>query len=179
MEALKKHQGHIAAKAKEQAIAELKAEKKQALANEDFDAVLEIDDKIAEARNEPDEPDVPAGNPAFDAWVERNDWYTSSPEMRKYADKIGIGYTALNKDAAPEEVFQHVEEEVKIRFKEKFENKRRSAPSSVEGATRSGKSTSRSKYSEADLPDEARQIMKTLVRSGVVTKEQYLDEYFA
>lgn len=179
IDALKKHLSTADVRAKERAIAELQAQKKQALIDEDYDSVVAIDEQIAEAKSAPT-LEEPQGTPeAFEEWRESNEWYDDNPEMREYADMIGNYYTQKHPNEPVEKVFEHVTKEVKERFSKNFKNPRREAPSSVESASRSGRAAPAVKrYSVNDLPEEHREIMKTLVRGGTMTKEEYLRSYF-
>lgn len=181
MEALKQHNKLIAAKEREKVINELKRAKKLALQEEDFDAVIAIDDKIAETRTEKD-ADEEKHNYVFETWVENNSWYSQDPEMKEYADMIGHAYYNRNPTKTVEEVYAYVEKETKTRFADKFHsNTSRSKPAPVEGAAtgrRGGKGRT-TKYSVSDLPPEHVDIMKALIRSKVFDNEQdYLKEYF-
>lgn len=175
IEAMRQMQEGIRQREREKTIKELKEQKKLALETENYDAVLEIDDKIA---SENAEAAAPVQNVAFEKWVEDNDWYNQDSEMKEYADTIGNGYLSKHPGIAPSEVFNYVTKEVKARFKEKFENENRSKPSSVEGATRGRKATS-AKHRAADLPEQDRQLMKTILRATPnMTEADYLKDYF-
>lgn len=179
MEALKQHNKMIAAKEREKVINELKRAKKLALEEEDFDAVIAIDDKIAETRVAKD-PAEETRNEAFEAWVEQNTWYSQDVELKEYADLIGTAYYSKNPTKSAAEVYKYVEKETKARYPDKFPtNERRSRPAPVEGANKGRKGGSkRSKYSTADLPEEHLQIMRSLIRGKVMTEEEYLKDYF-
>jgi len=176
--ALDQHYQHVAQKEREKVIAELKAAKANALAEDDYESVVEIDEKLVEARNVPKaETTQEAANEAFSEWKQENTWYDTDPEMRAYADMIGTGYFSQNDKPDLEEVYNFVGKEVRKRFKEKFSEPQK-RPNLVEGANKGRSAPSRSKYSVKDLPEEDRQIMRTLVRSGVLSEEKYLKEYF-
>ena len=175
MEAMKKFNAGIAERERAKVIDELKAAKKVALENENYDAVIEIDDKIVEEQTRSTEPQT---NTAFESWVDENPWYHDNPEMKQYADMIGTGYHQTNKDAAITDVYSYVAEEVKKRFPDKFGNPNRGKPSPVEGASKGRQSTSK-KYSAKDLPEADRQIMRTIVRAGGITEEEYLKQYYS
>lgn len=175
-EALTEHHKHVKEKERAKLIQQLKAAKKAALENDNYDAVVEIDDRIAEAKVAPEDN---ATNPTFEEWVDNNEWYHQDDEMRQYADMVGTGYYQQHPNKNVKEVYDYVAKEVKSRFPEKFGNQNRSKPTPVEGASKGSRSTPRSKYSAKDLPDDARQIMKTIVRTGAMTEEQYLKEYFS
>lgn len=176
-EALQKHQEHLLKMEREKVLKELKQQKREALENEEYDKVVEIDDQIMEASKE-EEVAAPQPNVVFEEWVERNSWYNDDPEMREYADTIGKGWYINNPTKTPEEVYAYVEKQTKKHFRDKFEKSSKEG-SPVEGAAKGRKKSTSTKYSERDLPEEAREIMRTLIRAGATTKEKYLKEYFA
>lgn len=182
LDALKKYQGMIREKERERVINELKAKKKLALESEDYDSVIEIDEQMGKLHNEKEEEDTPSQtfNQEFEDWVDRNSWYKNDPDLKEEADTLGNAYfQRKGGNVSPSEVFKYVEQRIKKMYPDKFEKKTagKKAPS-VEGGKRSSAGKNKSKYSEADLPAEHRQIMNTLVKSGTVTKEEYLKDYF-
>lgn len=174
MDLLKAHHERVAELERAKALDYLKNQKKIALENEDFDAVLDIDDKIAEQKAAPNAA-APASNSAFEEWVEENTWYNQDSELKEYADMIGNGYAASHPKKPLTDIYEYVSKEVKSRFPEKFGNTARHAPSPVEGGSKR-RTTSR-KLSARDLPEDDYRIMKTIVRAGGITEEQYLKEY--
>jgi len=157
-------------------VKELQQAKKLAMEEENYDAVIEIDDKIAETRAEA-QADVlePAVNEAFESWIDSNEWYNQDTEMKDYADMIGNGYAASHPDTPLSEVYKVVTKEVNKRFPAKRENPATNTSSPVEGAQRGGKNSG--KLRASDLPTEHRQMMRDIVRAGGITEEQYLKEY--
>lgn len=172
--ALQEHHKHVRETERAKLLQQLKAAKKEALEQDNYDAVVELDDKIAEAKVVPEE----ATNIVFEQWVDKNDWYHQDSELKQYADMIGTGYAEQHPNKNPSEIYDYVGEEVRKRFPDKFGNQKRTRPTSVEGASKGSRSTPKSKYSVKDLPEEARSIMKNIVRTGAMTEEQYLKEYF-
>jgi len=151
-------------------IQELNAQKKRALEEENYDGVIAIDEKIAEERKVVE----PQSNPAFDAWIESNDWYTTETDMKTYAEDIAAGYSSRNPNKSPTEIYAYVTEETKIRFPDFFKETIR--PNPVEGAKR-GRGGG-VQYSTNDLNETERGIMKTLIRDGVYKSEQeYMKAY--
>jgi hypothetical protein len=177
LEALKKHVSIADERARERALRELDAQKREALEDQNFDAVIAIDKQIRETENAPVQAEAPT-NAAFEEWRESNDWYDENPEMKDYADMVGTHFAGKNPGLSPEKVFEHVTNEVKARFADKFTNTRRQQPNPVEGAVRGRAAGSKQRYNERDLPDEHRDIMNTLVKGGTMTKEEYLKSYF-
>jgi uncharacterized membrane protein len=161
---------------REKTIKELQAQKKLALENENYDAVVEIDDAIATQRA--DATATPKSNIEFENWVDNNEWYSQDPELKSWADTFGTGYASNHPDKPASEVYEVVTKEVKKRFPEKFGDKVSNQPPAVEGAQRGRSARSGKRYSAADLPEEDRAIMKTILRTGTMTQEEYLKQYF-
>jgi len=174
IEAMKKMQDGIRTREREKTMAELKAAKRDALEDQDYDAVMAIDDKIATEKASKDEPD----NEAFESWVDDNEWYHQDKEMRKYADLIGTGYVAQNEGLPPEKVFEYVEQEVKARFASKFQNPKRAEATLAEPARRGRAAPAGGRHKASELSEDDRQIMRTIVRSGAMSEADYLKEYF-
>ena len=173
-EAMKQHTSGIAERERAKVIAELKEAKKSALENENYDAVVEIDEQIADTKAQDPAPKV---NETFNAWIDENEWYHQDSEMKNYADTIGAGYAQQNPNKPLTEVYNYVASETKKRFPDKFGNPNRGKPSPVEGASKGRQSTSK-KYSAKDLPEDDRRIMRTLVRAGM-DEQEYLKQYFS
>lgn len=184
------HMKDMLAKAKEteykRALATLKAEKKAAAEEGETHRMLEIDDQIEELTvdhtNFQQEasriPEPQPINEAFIEWQQSNPWYTSDSDMRIFADSVGQSYAQTNPSATPEQIFKAVDKQIRKAYPEKFSNPRRSSPSKVE-ATPSGSNTgakSKSKHSIKDLNDVQRNIMNTMVRTGVMSQEEYINE---
>jgi len=170
LEAMKGMMDGIREQERARAIQELNAQKKRALEEENFDHVIEIDEKIAKQRVQ----ETPKRNVDFEEWVESNEWYSEDPEMKDYADLIGDGYSRKHPDKSPSEVYNYVTSEAKKRFPDYFEPKVRKNP--VEGASR-GRSGGTS-LSSRDLNETERGIMKTLIRDGVFKNEsEFMKQY--
>jgi hypothetical protein len=178
MDAMRKMQEGIREREREKTIKELQQKKLEALEDGNYNAVIEIDDAIAEEKVNKDTQAV--NNHQFEEWVDNNEWYNQDPDLRKYADTLGSGYFATNPNAEPKEVFNYVETEVKARYPEKFGNPRRKAPAPVEGASRGRGQVKRgaSKHKASELPEQDRQIMRTILRTGKMSEAEYLKEYF-
>jgi hypothetical protein len=185
MNMLKEHYSKVKDTEFKNAVAFLKAQKKEAYEQGDVDKIIELDDKIAEFRDtqkrqkeveaSETQPDV---HPDFAAWVSDNSWYDKDSEMRGDADAIGASYKKNNPSKTAAEVLEHVTNRVKKLYPEKFQNQNRNRPSAVEGSgTRSG--SSRDNFS---LTDEETKVMQTFIRNGIIgtngvmTKEDYIKQ---
>lgn len=187
-----RHMKDLLAKAKQteysRAVADLKAQKKQAAEEGETTKMLEIDDQIEEltvdhntyqqeiAAAEPAPADT---NTAFVEWQRDNQWYTADADMRLFADSVGQQFAQANPAASIDEMFQAVDRQVRKAYPEKFQNPRRSSPSKVESTsstTNTEPRGSKSKFTARDLNDQQREIMKTMTRSGVMTEKEYIQE---
>jgi hypothetical protein len=180
---LKRLQGRVAEQERKKVIDELKRAKAIALEQEDYDTVVDIDERMDEVKHQNQQP---AGTPpgpdpiftaAFNDWVEKNPWYTTDPVMQKYADKYGIDLAATG--MSYKEVFAEVSEHVKEKFSHKFKNPAREK-SSVDGGNRTGTPprAQKQKYTFKDLPEEAQKAASHLARTGVMSKDDYVKDYF-
>lgn len=187
LEQLKAHHAQVEAAAYKKAVEDLKAAKKAALIDGDVDLILDIDDKIAEAKEKEQEfnqkraqeaaqaaTQTAEVHPEFQAWIDRNAWYTSSKPMKAFADTLGLELQA--KGMSPSDILRQVENQIKEEFPHKFRNANRDKPGAVEGA---GKGTGKAAGGSAvdlHLTEQERKIMNTFVRQGIMTKEQYIAE---
>lgn len=161
------------------AIDYLKEQKKEALIEGDADAVVQLDEKIDEAKEQHKAAQIEAErqlraevaevHPEFQAWTERNTWYTSSGPMKAFADAVGSELAA--KGLRPSEVLKEVEKQVRAEFPQRFKNPNREKPGAVEGASTKG-STKSGSYQPTDFE---RQVAKKFVKAGVFANEQ---EYY-
>lgn len=177
---LKTHYEKVRETEYNRALEQLKAEKKMALREGDTDLAVDLDDKIDAKRAELDEvkrneqvmQEEPEVHPDFQVWVNRNKWYTDKPEVKEFADNMGMAYKKTHLAASPKEVLDYVEERVAKGYPELFKNPKRNTPSSVEGGTgprKSGQDT-------FALSDIERQVMNKLVRAKVLTEEKYISD---
>jgi len=154
----------------------LKQEKKAALESGDADKLLAVDDAIDTLKEEgkqaqQEKQEVKAAGPTqtFTSWVRNNPWYINDPELRAFADDVGVGYFNRNQGVAEEELYNLVKQRVMKAYPEKFKGQGSKSPQ-VEGtATNAPKRTDSFKLNE-----EEERVCKTFVRSGVMTREQYI-----
>lgn len=184
LDQLKVHHATVKETAFKEALAALKAEKREAFVDGDPDKIIEIDDKIAEIKDqqrafaqdrakEVTEAVQAEVHPEFSAWTNRNPWYTTSAPMKAFADALGLELKAAGH--TPTEILRKVEAQVKEEFPNKFRNANRDKPGAVEGAGKgSGKGASAT--TNDNLTEFERQAMNRFVRMGIMTKEQYMAE---
>ena len=174
---LQEHHSKVKETEYNNALRELKTLQKKHLEDGNSDGYLETTELLTDLKaeqkarevvqqNTPNQPD-----PRFTAWAGENKWYQTEPEMRSFADAIGMGYAQQNPNLDPEEVLMYVTTQVKSRFKDKFVNPNRAKPSSVEG-----NSTPASKKGSFEMSEEERKTMNTFIRAGVLTKDEFIAE---
>lgn len=180
LESFKLHYSKVEEAAVQRALQQLKAARKEALTDGDGDRFDLIDDEIKKAEKqlvvieqtkntpvvEDNEP-----HPDFVAFQNRNKWYATDRELTDFADKLGLGLH--NAGMSPSEVLQEIEKQVRSRFPNKFRNARKDDAPDVD-TTRQGKQGNR-KSEDFVLSEAERKIMNDLVRTGQMTKEEYID----
>lgn len=173
---LQEHHSKVKETEYNNALTELKALQKKHLEEGNSDGYLETTELLTDLKAEQKaravvEETTPAKpDPRFISWVNENKWYQADADMRDYADTVGLGYAQRNPGLDPQDVLQYVEKQVKTHFRDKFVNPNRSKPSAVEGST-----TTPSKKS-FELSDDERRVMNTFVRTGVMTKDEYISQ---
>ncbi len=185
LDTLKDHHLKVKQQAMEEAISALKSERSKAKADEDLGRVIEITEEIdnlktkqiKEIEKAKEELNVPQEtiSSAFKEWHRRNDWYkvNGRDPMSVFANAEADAFIADNRGKVSEaEIFAHVEKKVKEEFPDRF--KKVTHDPKVE--SNSGSRGSSTKKAEASLTEQEEKIMKTLVKSGVLTEEQYLKD---
>lgn len=173
---LRKHNSRIAEVEFKRALDSLKRQKRDAYAEGDADAVIEIEEKIdavkeaqREAVTAPQDAAPEVQNPVFTNWVERNQWYQTNRAMKAFADDVGR--EAAGRGMSPSEVLSLVENEVKKEFAEKFSNQRRNVPGNVEDSSPKSTSTKKDNFT---LSEEERRVMRRIVATGALTEADYI-----
>lgn len=177
----KKFHAETEKRAYERAMSDLREQKKEAISTGDGDKVLQIDDAIDELKQSRTVEKVahPVNQPdaTFIQWSEDNKWYTSDAQLKTEADMIGEVIKRQNPTLIGEAFLNEVTTRVKRMYPEKFTNSNRSRPSPVEGTT-APKSNARNGKGFNDLPPEAKAACQKFEKSNLLTREQYLKEYF-
>ena len=180
--ALQRHHQFVYEKAHQQAIKDLRHERRAALQDEDIDRVEAIEAEIEtlntkhQQESQQLQAEVSAAtagpHPMFQAWANQNSWYNADEELRDFADAIGIVYAGKHPEAKsnPQVVLDYVAKEVRKKYPEKF-GTRKAAPNPTAGVDRSGRAGPPSK--DVEMDDMERDIMNTLVKTGVMTEKEY------
>lgn len=180
-----------------QALADLRDQRKTALAEGDYDLAEEVTEKIEvtkqaqvvepAAKPAPQEAVIPQEvQTIYDGWAKENQWAVEGSEsydmeMEAYAKGIGDalvkkqGVKSTGADFRP--FLDQISKRVKARFPEKFGNPARRAAASMEGGD-AGDATPSSKKTYANLPKEAKESCDFLVETGTfANREEYLKKY--
>lgn len=174
---MRKHHEKVRETEYKRALEELKAQKRAAFEEGDTDKVLDIDDRISDIKAEQQafqaqqQQAVNQPDPRFMAWLDNNSWYAQDNVLRAEADKIGLLYANDNPGSSPEDVLRYVSKEIRAKYLTP-RNKARVNP--VEGNNGSAARPAKSGKDDLELSDEEKRVMNTIVRSGVMTKEEYI-----
>lgn len=164
------------------AVEHLKGQKKLALEDGDADKLIAVDEallELKESAKQAKQIDIvkenPNPTPGFVEFVQNNAWYNADKEMKDFADEIGVGYFQRNPDVKEADLYTYVANRVKKAFPEKFQKKQQDLSPSVEGES-GGRPGGRTTSKEYPLTEEERRTMNTFVRSGVMSKDEYIAE---
>jgi len=181
LEALKTHYTRVEEAAVQKAISQMKAQRKEALANGDGDSFELIDDEIKKAESSLAQiekaREIPlveeeVVNPEWNAWQSRNSWYNTAPHMKVFADQVGA--TLAQRGMAPAEVLKEVEKAVRKEFPQKFTNPNKASAPDVDSG--GGKPKTVNKTDDGFMNEQEKKVMNDLVRTGVLTKEKYISD---
>ena len=167
----------------ERALETIRNEQAVAIENNDGDKFKELEaDKDKLIENKPEkivvEESKPDGNPAFDEWVVKNDWYNTDTELREYSDYMATVVSKANPQLYGADLFDTVKDRVKATFPSKFENPNRQEPGAVDGGTNQGQNSGTGGSTYSDLPDDAKTACNQFVEDGLGKKKDYVDMYF-
>lgn len=174
LQQLSGHHANVAKVAKEEALRELRAERKAAAADNDVTRVEEIRDKedaLKEEIAKIQPPVVVPEEPAeFVAFKSRNTWYQTNVKLTRYADALGRD---LMKDGnmSPEQIFKAVEKDIRETFPDNFRNPNKDdAPEMVPSGRRAVNTPG------FRLTADEEKVAKNFAATGVMTYDQYVAE---
>lgn len=165
------------------ALAKLQGEKRTAVEEADPNKVEAIDkqiDKLKDGAKERVETRTSTNElpPEFSAWERSNKWFRDDPLLQRIAiaqyDVVSVDPDTA--DLSDAEKLKLVSAEVRKRYPEKFANPNRKNAAQVESGT-NGSSRGNGKHSYGDLPQEAKDMCDRLVKSKVLTRDEYVAKY--
>jgi hypothetical protein len=175
-------------------IAQLKSQKREAIAAGDGDLVVDIDDQIdslkdaqkeakAEAKKKAEEPakteaqvSIP-NDPDLQSWLGRNQWFGDDIEMTNVANGLGESVRRQFPHLSGRAFLEKLDEKIVEYFPHKSLGKKAKGSAvdstgNVRGGTTSGKK------SYDNLPDDARQACDRFIKQGwIKSKQEYVDSY--
>lgn len=173
---LVEHNKKLDARTAEDTISQLKAAKQLALDEGNTRAVVELDDRLLEARENLREvkaatkqevaSEIP---PEYYAFADANPWYMKDRAMTAFADQIGR--ELIEQGYHPSAIYEKVAKEVRNEFAHKFASK--PAVQAVEASRASVNSPRSIKFTPTA---EERQVAKIFAQSGVMTEKQYYEQ---
>jgi len=187
-------QNKIRSDERQKTISELKRQKAEAMENQDFQRVMDIDEELdrnkeeeikekydnsSTSSNENSEQLSTTEQELVDNWLSKNDWYNKDEELREEADSLGVGYRSRNPNATLQDVLNYVDKRMASRkptpTQENNSNKS-SSPVATSTTTTTPRS-SKKKKGWNDLSDDQKAIGKRFVEAGAFdTVEQYIAE---
>jgi len=151
-------------------LSKLQKERVEAISEADVERVQELDGEIESLRSAP-----PPGDNALREWAEQNSWYTNDSDAREVAEGIAINLANSGFRGSQRDLLDEVARRVKKVMPHKFENPRR------QESLTAGNSTIEQEpedNSYAALPPEAKAACDRIVNEKLMTKEEYVAEYF-
>ena len=178
LQQLTEHHKKTEERAYERAKANLEAERRKAVENNDITTYDKIGEQI-DNLEKPESDEKPENAPEFIAWQTENPWYGQRVDMAMYADSVAEYVKNQNPNLKGKAFYDKVTEEVKVRFPKEFENPNRQEHNVVEGAGGGGNDTGGGKKKKTynDMPQDAKDFCDEMVRQGM-TREQYVKEYW-
>lgn len=176
-------------RAYDRAIADLKQQRKEALAAGDGDAFEKADDQIKEVERDmaakaakSAKKDDGGADPIYAEWEARNAWLKDA-ELSEYAEFAAQKLRAGGEKATGSDFLDLVAAKVKAQFPAKFTNPRRETAQAVEGATPARRGGGKA---YADMPSEARAACDRMAKNGFGGDEKamarfkadYVKQYF-
>ena len=167
------------------AIVELRTKREEALKEGDVVQAQRLTDKIDEVKEQVQKTKQVVSQqqvntqptPDFVEWKGQNSWYTVDRTLTTVADGVGAAYLQDNPGCTEKQMLNAVSREIKKRFPEKF-NIIKSPPSpDGEGGIKGSSRGSSASSLEQGMTEEQRSIMKTILKSTGMTKEQYFKQY--
>lgn len=176
-------------RAYERAVADLKAQRAAAIAAGDGEGFDRVDEQLTALRQEvetrernkqaPKETEL---NPEYIEWESKNPWIKDK-DMEREATKVGENLIALGAKETGSDFLDRVKDAMKLKFPEKFENKRRETAPSVESGSPARRGGGKS---YADLPADAKAACERMAKNAysdkpkelAAFKAEYVKNYF-
>ena len=173
-------------------IAQLKSQKREAIAEGNGDLVVDIDDQIdslkeaqreakeaAKAKPEPEQPaqvSIP-DDPELQGWLNKNTWFGNDIEMTELANTLGSSVRKQFPHLTSRAFLEKLDDKIREYMPNKFlGNKAKGSAVDSSGSVRGSGSSSKKSYD--NLPDDAKQACDRFIKQGwIKSKQEYIDSY--
>lgn len=172
-------------------IAELKAKKREAIAEGNGDLVVDLDDRIdeikeaqREAKEEAKKPaaepaktaDIPE-DPSLQAWLGKNTWFGQDTEMTDVANGLGASVRRQFPHLSGQAFLDKLDEKIVEYFPHKvLGNKARGSAVDSSGDVRGNSGSGKKSYD--NLPADAKAACDRFIKNGwIKNKQEYVDSY--
>ena len=170
----------------ERAMAEIRAGKKQAVADGDTEAFERFETQEDELRKQQAPAEAPKQQtepPDISAWKRTNKWFGTNRGMTQTAEGQYTAYfdehpdESMDDEASRERALKFVDRRMRTIFPEQFENPNRQTARTPNGVP-SAKKVATKTY--ADLPPDAKRACDSFVDKGIFkSRDDYVKDYFA
>jgi hypothetical protein len=173
-------------------IAQLKSQKREAIAEGNGDLVVDIDDQIdslkeaqreakeaAKAKPEPEQPaqvSIP-DDPELQGWLNKNTWFGNDIEMTELANTLGSSVRKQFPHLTSRAFLEKLDDKIREYMPNKFlGNKAKGSAVDSSGSVRGSGSSGKKSYD--NLPDDAKQACDRFIKNGwIKSKQEYVDSY--
>ena len=185
-----KEQYERKAKDLENQLSELRAARREAISSGDGERVDQIEEaqdalkqELHEAKEaakvQPKAPE-PEAKPdtALQAWLDKNDWFGEDVRATGIANGLGEALRKANPTLVGQDFLDKLDAELAEVMPDKFGKKKVANPMDGAGSSTTGR-VPKSKQSYESLPGDAKAACDRFVKQGLMTKEEYVKDYFA
>lgn len=191
LQQMSEHNRKVYAAGYENAIKELKAQKLAALREGDAEAVMAIDEKIDNTKEQleqvkqtPQVPKAPQTSERTVQWLAANPWYQTETAMKHAANGYAQEYAARTGSRDEDAIYEYVDKKIREDFPHKFKQVQptKAAPSPDGDSRRGGggkPSSGNLTFDKvlAQMDETSANIARNLVRTGGITKEKYVEDW--
>jgi hypothetical protein len=173
-------------------IAQLKSQKREAIAEGNGDLVVDIDDQLdslkeaqreaKEASKAKPEPEQPAqvsipDDPELQGWLNKNNWFGNDIEMTELANTLGSSVRKQFPHLTSRAFLEKLDDKIREYMPNKFlGNKAKGSAVDSSGSVRGTGSSGKKSYD--NLPDDAKQACDRFIKQGwIKSKQEYIDSY--
>jgi hypothetical protein len=173
-------------------IAQLKSQKREAIAEGNGDLVVDIDDQLdslkeaqreaKEAAKTKPEPEQPAqvsipDDPELQGWLNKNNWFGNDIEMTELANTLGSSVRKQFPHLTSRAFLEKLDDKIREYMPNKFlGNKAKGSAVDSSGSVRGTGSSGKKSYD--NLPDDAKQACDRFIKQGwIKSKQEYIDSY--